>query len=97
MSPFWLCQPCSTFFKEDGSEIVFRPDSKSHLYWLHINVKENKTELSSMRNPKSMTVEEQMDIEWNSKPTLILSCKPAIKGVTPQNMYQKLKTLLTFS
>lgn len=50
-----------------------------------------------MRNPKSMTVEEQMDIEWNSKPTLILSCKPAIKGVTPQNMYQKLKTLLTFS
>jgi hypothetical protein len=96
-SAFWLCSLCKVFFKDDGSEIVFRPNSKTHWIWLYVKINEDKTEVRKQRDPKSLPIEDQMDMDPMAEPKLILSCKPAIKGVTPQNMHSKLKTLLTFS
>ena len=96
-SNHWFCKDCRVFYKDDGTEIVFRLNSKTHLYWLYIKIDSNTTEVYSLRDPKSMTEEERMDLDPMTMPRVIISCKPAMQGVTPQNMHDKLKTLLIFS
>lgn len=95
-SPYHCCQSCKVFFHETKQRLVFRPNSKTYWYWLHIDLDENKTIVDYQRDPKSMTVEEQMDLDPMSMPKTILEITPAMQGVTPQNMYDKLQTLLVF-
>jgi len=100
-SDFWYCKPCLVFFKEDGSEICFRPNTPEHLIWFHIFFKENKTVISRERNPASFTKEEKeemmdYDLSYQGPPT-ILTVPYAVQGATPQNIRNKLKTLLVFS
>mgnify|MGYP006947761926 CR=1 FL=1 len=96
-NPFWLCKTCHVFFKKDGSEIVFRPNTDQYWYWLHVNTKENKTKVFCQRNPKSIDSPEELASLLYDNPKLIVSCQPAIQGVTPQNMHDRLKTILLFS
>lgn len=93
-SPWWHCEKCKVFFKEDESEIVFRPNSETHLYWLMLKLHDNKTVVESLRNPKSMNPEE---VDPMSLPKVLVSVPYIMQGVTPQNMYEKLRTLLVFS
>lgn len=92
-----LCQSCKVFFHESKQEIIFRPNSPTHWYWLCVNLDEDTTVVECQRDPKSMSIEDQIDMDPMAMPKRLLTIKPAMQGVTPQNMHDKLKTLLIFS
>ena len=97
-SLYHLCEPCKVFFHESKREIIFRPNSPIYWYWLRIDLDEDTTIVEYERDPSSMTEEERMDLDPSSfRPKKIVDIKPAMQNVTPQNMYDKLKTLLVFS
>jgi len=97
-SPYYLCEPCKVFFHESKQETIFRPNTDTYWYWLRVDLDENRTTVEFERNPKSMSQEERMDLDPASfMPKKIVDIQPAMQGVTPQNMHDKLKTLLVFS
>lgn len=93
---FYYCKPCGIFFHPTEDIISFRPDSPTHWYWLTIDYAKKTTEVARLRRPQSMTVEERMDMDPMQLPKTILQLPYAVQGVTPKNMYAKLKTLLVF-
>jgi hypothetical protein len=95
-SLYHLCEPCKVFFHESKRETVFRPNSETHWYWLFIDLDENSTKVDVVRDPRTIPVEDQADM-MGSEPKTILKLNSAMQGVTPQNMHDKLKTLLVFS
>jgi hypothetical protein len=93
---WFLCETCKVFFNNSKREIVFRPNSETHLYWLFIDQDENTTKVDVLRNPKDLPPEDQADMV-DVHPRTILQLDHALQGVTPENMYDKLKLLLVFS
>jgi hypothetical protein len=67
------------------------------MYWLHINLDEDTTVVECQRDPRSMSQKEQMNLDPMTMPKRLIEIKSAMQGVTPQNMHEKLKTLLIFS
>ena len=96
-TPWDHCSACKVFFHETRQETVFRPNSPTHLYWLRIDLEDDQTVVDCLRDPKSMPIEEQMELDTFAIPKRLITVKPAMHGVTPQNMYDKLQTLLVFS
>lgn len=95
---YFLCQSCKVFFHSSKQITIFRPNSDIYWYWLYVDLEENRTTVEYERNPKSMSPEERMDLTPDSfRPQKIVDIQPAMQGVTPQNMYDKLKTLLIYS
>ncbi len=95
---YYLCQSCKVFFHESKRETIFRPNSPTYWYWLKIDLDEDRTTVEYERDPSSMSDEERMDLDPMSfMPKKIVDIQPAMQGVTPQNMRDKLKTLLVFS
>ena len=91
-----MCESCKVFFNDSKREIIFRPNSDTHWYWLVIDFDADSTKIDVIRDPKTIPVKDQAEMIYTG-PRTILQLDHALQGVTPQNMHDKLKLLLVFS
>ena len=76
--------------------MIFRPNTETHWYWIFVDMDEDSTRVAVQRNPNSISVQDRADMVDETY-TQILNIKPAMQGVNPQNMHDKLKLLLIYS
>jgi len=93
---WWKCRPCKVSFHDDGTnglwKISFSVNKPDALYTLDLLLNENKTELYVLgRDPVPSIIDSIM----NGK--LTISLPSIMQNVNPNNVADKVKTLLVFS